>query len=167
MRPSEWLGERFWQHVDRSDPLGCWLWQGRRKSLEVPASHTYGRVSIEGRDYSAHHLAWMIFRGSTRGLWVLHKCDLRQCVNPHHLYLGTLALNTQDAVARGRLADWLTDDGEFRSWYDDTSVRDLLLDEDLRMCFAELAVVTVQRKRFDFPMNLADRTGESVTEGYS
>jgi len=99
----------------------------------------------------------MIFRGSLRGMWVLHKCDVRQCVNPHHLYLGNNDLNVQDAVARGRLADWLvSDEGEFSSWYDDASARDLMLDEDFRLGFENCALVTAQRKRLDRPLEMAD-----------
>lgn len=127
MRPSEWLGRHFWAKVDRSDPFGCWPWIGYCH----PSG--YGQLNIERRIYGAHRIAWMITFGTQRGLWVLHKCDHKWCVNPRHLYLGTNALNMQDAISRGRMhAFRWTDDGEFQSWYDDDSLRDLLLDEDLR-----------------------------------
>jgi hypothetical protein len=33
---------------------------------------------------------------------VLHECDDPGCVNPAHLHLGTVALNAQESVQRGR-----------------------------------------------------------------
>lgn len=33
---------------------------------------------------------------------VLHKCDVRKCVNPEHLFIGTAADNAQDMYAKGR-----------------------------------------------------------------
>lgn len=36
------------------------------------------------------------------GLNVLHTCDNTLCINPDHLFLGTLSDNTQDMIAKGR-----------------------------------------------------------------
>jgi HNH endonuclease len=38
------------------------------------------------------------------GLCVLHKCDVRACVNPEHLFLGTQNDNVQDCKNKGRIA---------------------------------------------------------------
>ena len=52
----------------------------------------------------AHTFSWELHNNQTvpNGLCVLHKCDVTLCVNPDHLFIGTLMDNTQDMVAKGR-----------------------------------------------------------------
>lgn len=76
---------------------GCWEWQSGR----VPDG--YGDLSVDGKHYSAHRLAWELWNGAVpAGLCVLHTCDNPPCVNPAHLWLGTKSDNLQDAYDKGR-----------------------------------------------------------------
>lgn len=80
-------------HVDVSDPDGCWLWN---KAL---FSNGYGRV----RDERVHRKAWMLVYGPIPNrLLVLHRCDVKRCLNPKHLFLGTQLDNMHDMIAKGR-----------------------------------------------------------------
>ncbi len=74
----------------------CWIWRGHTDEIG------YGRIAYAGEN-KAHRVAWVLFRGEIPGgLRVLHKCDVRQCVNPAHLFLGSQADNVRDMYAKGR-----------------------------------------------------------------
>lgn len=52
--------------------------------------------------YTAHVASFKAHVGDTKGLDVLHKCDVRACFNPDHLFLGTASDNLKDMVSKGR-----------------------------------------------------------------
>lgn len=58
---------------------------------------------FEGEHYYAHRLAWEIYRGPIpEGIQVLHRCDVKRCVRPTHLFLGTQRDNVWDCIKKGR-----------------------------------------------------------------
>ena len=86
---------RFWEKV--GPPGGCWIWQG----AHIPDG--YGSFMDEGQAKKAHRVAWELVVGPiSDGMHVLHHCDVRDCVRPTHLFLGTNADNVADRVAKGR-----------------------------------------------------------------
>lgn len=76
---------------------GCMIWTGS------VGSHGYGDFRLNKRHYLAHRAAWEEENGQIpQGMFVMHRCDNRMCVNPNHLMLGSHAENMKDKVAKGR-----------------------------------------------------------------
>ena len=76
---------------------GCWLWTGRK----WPAG--YGVTRHGGKSQAAHRYMYKVYKGEfDPSLDVLHTCDVRNCVNPDHLFLGTHSDNMYDMYKKGR-----------------------------------------------------------------
>ena len=76
---------------------GCWEW--------TYAIHKvgYGALSNKFGGGYAHRAMWEAAFGEIpTGLYVLHKCDNRKCINPDHLFLGTHLDNIRDMQQKGR-----------------------------------------------------------------
>jgi hypothetical protein len=91
---------RFWSKVDIKDEDSCWLW------TRAVNSKGYGSFAINGKGVSAHKISWALAKndGVLSGPkdHVMHSCDVRSCVNPNHLSLGSARDNARDAISKGR-----------------------------------------------------------------
>jgi len=93
----EHIIDRFWSYVNKQEGEdSCWLWIG---SLN---SNGYGKIRVSGRMTIAHRFAYSITYGAIGDLSVCHHCDVKPCVRPTHLFLGTQRENIQDAIEKGR-----------------------------------------------------------------
>lgn len=91
------LVERFEAKFTRGPVAECWLWQG---SI---APNGYGKLGGGTSQLSAHRVAYELANGPIpEGLYICHTCDVRNCVNPAHLFAGTCSDNLRDCVSKGR-----------------------------------------------------------------
>jgi predicted DNA-binding protein (UPF0251 family) len=90
--------QSFWRKVAQTPNLGeCWIWNAHKNR------QGYGYAWNGKKVIYAHRMSWTIAKGEIpNGLWVLHKCDNPQCVNPNHLFLGDGKDNAADCVSKGR-----------------------------------------------------------------
>lgn len=91
--------DRFFSKVHMVPEAGCWIWAGC-----ISGETRYGAFMLSrGKQMGAHRASWIIHRGPIpEGMFVCHKCDTRECVNPDHLFLGTHTDNMQDCSRKGR-----------------------------------------------------------------
>jgi len=92
--------ERFLRFVPMDKPVdACWIWLG------ATYSNGYGNF-FDGTGHAlAHRFAWELnFGPIPPEMHCCHKCDVRACVNPNHLFIGSRADNMRDMVIKHRSA---------------------------------------------------------------
>jgi HNH endonuclease len=80
---------------DRGYRTKCFIWQRGRNNAG------YGSITWRGQPLGAHRASWLVHVGLIpEGLWVCHRCDVRPCIRPDHLFLGTPSDNVRDMLRK-------------------------------------------------------------------
>jgi hypothetical protein len=87
---------RFMAKVEKTE--SCWLWIGHVDK------DGYGRFKLTGQKQKlASRIAFELFVGAIpEGMEVCHQCDVRNCVNPAHLFVETHQANMLDMKLKNR-----------------------------------------------------------------
>jgi hypothetical protein len=103
----------FWSKVNKNGPIirpelgPCWIW------IAGENGSGYGQFfNTKDRQITSHTYSWKLHNGPIpTGMEVCHRCDVKLCVRPNHLFLGTQADNMHDRDNKGRHS-------KYTGWFD-------------------------------------------------
>jgi hypothetical protein len=99
---------------------GCRIWQRMKNQLG------YGQIIYQKKMFKVHRLAFELWVEPLRdGMSVCHKCDVRACLEPTHLFQDTHQANMEDMVQKGRQANGERQGGSKFCEYDILEIRAL------------------------------------------
>lgn len=111
------------------EPNGCWLWLGYR----MPFGH--GQIGLGRKLILTHRASWIIYRGEIpEGMCVCHKCDVPNCINPDHLFLGTKHENNTDMKAKGRAKNHNTGRNHCKRGHEMSTINTYVRPDGNRQC---------------------------------
>ena len=90
---------RFWSKIETGGEDECW------KVVAFNLNHCgYGEFSVKSKIILAHRFSFQLFHNRLikDKMCICHKCDNPSCVNPHHLFEGTIEDNNTDKMNKGR-----------------------------------------------------------------
>lgn len=91
---------RFLKYVDKtSSPKGCWLWTGSIRGDRGEMRMWMPDGSFERFAHRISFIWWKHPVPKRRRL--CHTCDVKLCVNPYHMYVGTAQSNADDRKNAG------------------------------------------------------------------
>ncbi len=89
--------DRFENKLMFEPNTGCWIW------TSALSDKGYGLFRLSGKNVRAHRFSYTLYKGQIyKNLQVCHTCDTPCCVNPDHLFLGTLQDNMEDMRRKQR-----------------------------------------------------------------
>jgi len=91
------IKEKLLNKMVMNPKTDCWEWTAGTNNIG------YGMMRDGDKMRTAHRLAYEEFKGIIpKGMQVLHICDNPKCINPKHLWLGTIQDNMRDKKEKGR-----------------------------------------------------------------
>lgn len=128
------------------DEAGCWIWQKSTRE-------GYGRMVRHGKTWTAHVFSFGLFvRPIADGEQINHKCHVRACCNPDHLYAGNQSQNMTDMKMAGR-GRYLRGDENGNSRIDEQTARAIYAAPGFarevasRFCVSISLVYAIRKKR--------------------
>ena len=83
--------------ISKTGDTDCWNWTG------AITSTGYGKIKVQYKTKLAHRHSYELLVGPIdTGLFILHSCDNKLCVNPEHLRQGTQSENIKEMHDKGR-----------------------------------------------------------------